>query len=108
MKKAKEIINELVEIMTLILPIGWVVTCCAGETEYLLNGDFIRFFRNLLAYCFCSSLLLGAGFLFSGLTLKKDEAAWLPFGGWRALGIEILILLWITLYIPSIDPRDVI
>ena len=108
MKKAKKIIDEWVEIMTLVLPISWVLACFDGEAEYLLNGDFVRFFGSILVCCFCSSLLLGVGFLFSGLTLKKDEAAWLPFGGWRALGIEILILLWITLYIPTIDPRDVI
>lgn len=96
MKKAKEIIDELVETTTLILPIGWVLACFDGKAEYLLAGDFIRFFGYVFVACIFSSLLLGVGFLFSGLTLKKDEAAWLPFGGWRALGIETLILWWIT------------
>lgn len=108
MKKAKEIIDELVETITLILPSGWVLACFDGKAEYLLAGDFISFFGYVFVACIFSLFLLGFGLRFSGLTLKKDEAAWLPFGGWRALGIEILILLWITLYIPTIDPRDVI
>ena len=96
MKKTKEIIDELVEIITLILPSSWVLACFDGKAEYLLAGDFIRFFGYVFVACIFSFFLLGFGLRFSGLDLKKNESDGLPIGGWKALGIEILILWWIT------------
>lgn len=108
LEKVKEIADEWVDIITVILPIGWVLACFDGKAEHLLAGEFVRFFGYVFAACIFSFFLLGFGLRFSGLTLKPDEHAGLPIGKWKALGIEILILLWITFYIPSINPSDVI
>lgn len=99
MKRAKKIIGEWVDTIALILPVGWVIACYSGATEYLLVGDYIRFFGLVFCSCLFSLLLLGFGLKFSGYDLKLGASNRLPVGRWGALGIEILILLWITLYI---------
>lgn len=99
MEKAKKIIGELVDTIALILPVGWVIACYSGATEYLLAGDFIRFFGDVFVHCIAAILLLGFGFWFSEYDLKPAPSSRLPVGRWVALGIEILVLLLITLYI---------
>ena len=83
----------------MILPIGWVLACYSGATEYFIAGNYIRFFGNVFAACFVSFFLIGIGCRFGGLAIETDESDRLPLCGWQALGIEFLILFWITLYV---------
>ena len=99
MKKFKKSVDELVEILTLILPISWVLACLDGATEYIVTGNFIRFFGHVFIACIASFFLLGFGFEFSGLTTSASKSGRLPIGKWQALGLEVLILFWITLYV---------
>ena len=101
LKKVKKFADEWVDNINLILPIGWVLACYDGATEYLLSGEYIRFFDHLVASCIVSGLLLGFGFLLSGLDLKPYESDPSQVGRWKTLGIELLILFWITFYLAS-------
>lgn len=90
-----------VDLINLILPIGWVLACYDGAAEYLLSGEYLRFFGHLVAACIVSGILLGFGFISSGLDLKPYESDPSSVGRWKTLGFELLILWWITFYIAS-------
>lgn len=101
LRKAKKIADEWCGILIMVLPISWVIACLNGATEYLASGDFMRFVCNVFAACIVSFILLGFGLYFSGLNISADESSRLPLGRWKALGIELLILLVITFYLHS-------
>lgn len=92
-------VDEWVNIITMILPISWVLACLDGATGYFIAGNYLRFFGHVFAVCVASFFLIGIGCYFGGLTIEPDKSAGSLSGGWVAFGIEILILFWITLYV---------